>query len=341
MPRIRVEPEDFQVEEEPLYRPCGSGPFLHLKIEKRLLNTDEVAQRLAEVLDLSPREIHWAGRKDRVAVARQWLSLPADAVAGDPEKLDLGPGIKVLDSARHVERLGVGQLASNFFRLRVRSVVSGWAERAKKRFAELQKKGMPNRYGRQRFGRDGRNPERGRRVLAGHPLRGGRRTAWLMVTALQSQVFNEVLDRRADALDEVWTGDVALVHDTGELAWVDDAASWEQRVRDFEASATGPLFGTKMHRPKGPAAVLEAAVLRDFDLPDLASLKLPRGMRLFGDRRALRVRPSGAEIEYDLTDSVLHLSFRLPVGSYATVLLDELFPEGYDEGNGLSPRLLG
>lgn len=341
MPRIRAEPEDFQVEEEPLYRPSGSGPFLHLKIEKRLLNTDEVAQRLARALDLSPRDIRWAGRKDRVAVARQWMSLPADAVNGDPAQLDLGPGVRVLDAVRHVERLGVGQLASNHFRLRVRSVSSAWAERATKRFAVMLDKGMPNRYGRQRFGRDGRNPERGRRVLAGHPIRGGRRTAWLMITALQSQVFNEVLARRADALDEVWTGDVALVHGTGELAWVDDAAKWETRVKSFEASATGPVFGTKMRRPRGPAAVLEAAVLRDFDLPDLDSLRLPKGLRLFGDRRALRVRPEEAEISYDAHDAILHLAFRLPTGCYATVLLDELFPEGYDEGEGVSPRTMG
>ena len=341
MPRIRVEPEDFQVEEEPLYRPSGSGPFLHLKIEKRLLNTDEVAQRIAQALDLSPRDVHWAGRKDRVAVARQWLSVPADAVNGDPLHLDLGTGIKMLDAVRHVDRLGVGQLASNFFRLRVRSVVSGWAERAKKRFADMQTKGMPNRYGRQRFGRDGRNAERGRQVLAGQPLPGGRRTAWLMITALQSQVFNEVLDRRVDALDEVWTGDVALVHGTGELAWVNDAAKWEARVKAFEASATGPIFGTKMRRPRGPAAVLEAAVLHDFDLPTLDSLRLPKGLRLFGDRRALRVRPTESEISYDAAGSILDLAFRLPVGSYATVLLDELFPEGYDEGSGVSPRQMG
>ena len=341
MPRIRAEPEDFQVEEEPLYRPCGNGPFLHVQIEKRLLNTDEVAQRLAAALDIPPRDIRWAGRKDRVAVARQWLSLPADAVDGDPARLDLGDGVRILDSVRHVDRLGVGQLASNYFRLRVRSVSSAWGDRAKKRFADMLKKGMPNRYGRQRFGRDGRNPERGRRVLAGHPVRGGRRTAWLMITALQSQVFNEVLDRRADALDEVRTGDVALVHDTGELAWVDDASQWEERVKSFEASATGPVFGTKMRRPRGPAAVLESAVLRDFDLPDLDSLRLPKGLRLFGDRRALRVRPEQAEIDYDARESILHLAFRLPSGCYATVLLDELFPEGYDEGEGVSPRMMG
>ena len=341
MPRIRAEPEDFQVEEEPLYRPSGSGPFLHIKIEKRLLNTDEVAQRLAVALNISPRDIRWAGRKDRVAVARQWLSLPAAAVDGDPLRLDLGVGVRVLEAVRHVERLGVGQLASNYFRLRVRSVTSAWADRAKKRFADMLKKGMPNGYGRQRFGRDGRNPERGRRVLSGHPVRGGRRNAWLMITALQSQVFNEVLDRRVDTLDEVWTGDVALVHDTGELAWVDDASRWEPRVKAFEASATGPVFGTKMRRPRGPAAVLEAAVLRDFDLPDLESLRLPKGLKLFGDRRALRIRPEQAEIAYDLRDSVLQLAFRLPAGSYATVLLDELFPEGYDEGEGISPRTMG
>lgn len=341
MPRIRVEPEDFVVEELPLYRASGKGPFLHLKIEKRLVNTDEVAQRLARALGLSPRQIHWAGRKDRVAVARQWLSLPADAVDGEATGLDLGEGVRVLEAVRHVDRLGVGQLEANRFQLRVRSVLPSWADKAMKRFDELQRRGMPNRYGRQRFGKDGRNAERGRRVLAGHPARGGRRTAWLMLSALQAQVFNEVLDRRADALDEVWTGDVALVHATGELAWVDDAADWDVRVKAFEASATGPIFGTKMRRPRGPAAVLEAAVLNDFDLPDLDALRLPKGVKLFGDRRPLRIRPEDAACSFDGDAHVLQLKFRLPVGSYATVLLDELFPDGYEEGPGPASLQMG
>lgn len=341
MPRIRTIPEDFLVEEIPLYPPTGEGPFVHLQVEKRLVNTAEVARRLARHLDVEPRRIAWAGRKDRNAVARQWVSVPATALArldGDPESaaagLDLGDEVRILRAVRHVDALGVGQLEGNRFELRVREVDAATASKAAERLAELVETGLPNRYGRQRFGRDGRNAERGREILAGGKVRGGRRggrrKAWLMVTALQAEVFNEVVARREDHLDSLWSGDIAIVHATGELAWVDDVDEWEERVECFEASATGPIFGTKMRRPRGATAILESAVMEELGVPAMEKRRLPKGLQLFGDRRPLRVQPRDAEWEHE--GDVLTLRFGLPAGSYATVLLDELFPGGYDEG---------
>jgi tRNA(Glu) U13 pseudouridine synthase TruD len=49
----------------------------------------------------------------------------------------------------------------------------------------------------------------------------------------------------------------------------------------------------------------------------------PRGLRLRGGRRSLRVRPEDVSLERD--GDALALRFRLPRGSYATVLLEEVF----------------
>ena len=51
-------------------------------------------------------------------------------------------------------------------------------------------------------------------------------------------------------------------------------------------------------------------------------MRLPRGLRLRGARRALRVRPDAAFAE--TRDDGLLLRFSLPPGSYATVLIEEL-----------------
>jgi tRNA pseudouridine13 synthase len=97
--RIRVEPEDFAVEELPLYEPAGTGTHTWLQIEKRGLSTFEVIRRIARALRRHERDIGFAGLKDRHAVAIQWLSiehLPDAELAA----LSLS-SVKVLATARH------------------------------------------------------------------------------------------------------------------------------------------------------------------------------------------------------------------------------------------------
>ena len=69
-------PEDFIVEEIPLYEPSGEGGHTFLWVEKRLRNTDEVAKLLARAAGVSERDVGYAGRKDRHAVTRQSFSVP-------------------------------------------------------------------------------------------------------------------------------------------------------------------------------------------------------------------------------------------------------------------------
>ncbi len=328
MPRIRTEPEDFVVEELPLYPRLGQGPHLYLLIEKRLRATDEVLRILARELGVAEREVGYAGRKDRRALTRQWFSVPEP----DPERLaELQvPGLRIVTSERHGQRLRVGELWGNRFELRVREVDEAAAERARQILEQIAQRGMPNRFGPQRFGRDGKNAERGAHVLGQKRLKGNRHHAWLMVSALQSAVFNRVLELRPAPVHELLPGDVAIVHATGEVFAVDDPVTEAARLESFEVSPTGPIFGTKMKRPRGAVAELERAAMEQLGMADADLLRPPRGIRLYGERRPLRVAPRRVETRF--SDGILELAFELPAGSYATVLLDELFPEGYDEG---------
>ncbi len=328
MPRIRAQPEDFRVDEVLLYPPLGSGSHLYLQVEKRLLNTDDVARSLARALDLPARDVGYAGRKDRVAVTRQWFSVPARAA----ERLEewRHKGAVIVDSELHTERLRVGQLLGNRFQLTVRDVDEEAGHRATEHLGELARCGMPNRFGRQRFGRDGKNVERGVRVLRSKRVTGNRRHAWLMVSAVQSAVFNRVLERREAPLDKLLPGDVAIAHATGEVFLVGEDLPEPGRLERFELSPTGPIFGTKMQWPRGETAELERSAMAELGLGDPRRLDLPRGLKLFGDRRPLRVKPKGTGSTW--RDGVLELAFELPAGSYATVLLEELFPQGFEEG---------
>ncbi len=160
-----------------------------------------------------------------------------------------------------------------------------------------------------------------RRLLAGERLRVDRREARFLISALQAAVFNEVLRRRPLPLDRVEVGDLARRTDSGGLFLVEDAGRECRRAECFEISATGPLFGTRMEQPGPTVAAREQDVLRHFGL-DPAALRAPRGVRMRGGRRPLRVPVR--ELQLGPEDTGLRIRCELPAGSYATVLLEEL-----------------
>lgn len=324
---IRSEsPEDFRVDEVPLYAPSGEGGHTFVRIEKRNRNTEEVAWELARAAGCAPREVGFAGRKDRVAVATQWFSVPRLAPAAA-----LGLSLRdarVLEAAAHPHKLRTGQLRANRFELVVRRVEAAAAVRAVERLARMERVGMPNRFGHQRFGRDGTNAEVARKLLCGAlPIRDRRRARFLL-SALQAEVFNEILAGREGALDGIERGDVALVHASGGLFVVEDAEREAPRAATFEISATGPIFGTRTLEPGPPVARRERAALEARGIR-VEGLRAPKGIRLRGARRALRVRPEAVWIES--CPDALRLGFTLPPGSYASVLLEELLRHASDD----------
>jgi tRNA pseudouridine13 synthase len=321
--RIRSSPEDFVVDELPLFPPSVGGKHTFVRIEKRLLTTEEVARSLARAAEVPAREVGYAGRKDRVAVTRQWFSVPElDPVRALALEL---PGATVLEAVRHRHKLRTAQLAGNRFEIRVRSVGQGAGERARAALDRIEARGFPNRFGSQRFGAGGSNIERARAIVTGAKRVSDRRASRFLVSALQAAVFNEVLRARPLPLAAVEAGDLAVKHDSGGLFWVDDEERENERAARFEISATGPLFGTSPRRPTGAPGEREAAAMAALGLPAPDEFRAPRGLRVRGGRRALRARPSEVALEDE--GDCLRLGFVLGPGCYATVLLEELFGE--------------
>lgn len=320
MVRLKVEPEDFVVEEISLYAPSGEGTHTFLWVEKRDVDTERVARALARAAGVAPRDVGYAGRKDRRAVARQWFSVP-DLVPEHAVDLEIA-GARVLQAVRHPHKLRTGHLAGNRFDLLVRDVGEGEVAAAPAVAAVLRAEGFANRFGAQRFGREGDNAERGLAVLRGDARgRRSRREDRFLISALQAQVFNRVLDERPLPPGRLEWGDVALLHSSGGPFRVEDTEREQLRADAFEISPSGPLFGSRVSvEPVGQPAERERAVLVSLGIPD--PLRPPRGVRLRGGRRALRVRPEGLEAHAE--GEGLRLRFTLPAGSYATVLVDEL-----------------
>jgi tRNA pseudouridine13 synthase len=329
--RIKVEPEDFVVEELAAYDPTGAGEHLLLWLEKRALSTDELVRRVARSLEVSAQEVGTAGLKDTWAVARQWVSVPARAAPrlAALDALDAA-GVKLLASHRHDTKLRTGQLAGNRFDVLVRDVSADAVARATAVLEHLRRTGLPNYYGAQRFGRDGQTVRLGTSLLCGEPAGEldrappGRRgfLRRLALSSVQSALFNLALaDRIRDHLfGRVLAGDV-VARRGGSSHWVvADVSSEQARVDSHETVVTGPMFGPTMRAPRGDVLARESAVL---DRAGLTREHFTRFAKLTaGTRRAYWVWLDGVEVVPEAAG--LRLRFTLPAGTYATVLLAEV-----------------
>ena len=320
--RLRASPEDFRVDELPLYEPSGEGGHTFVLVEKRLRNTDEVARLLARAAGVAPREVGQAGRKDRVAVTRQWFSVPG--WAPEAARAFEAEGVRVLAAEAHPHKLRTGQLAGNRFELVVRELSADERQRAEAALARVAREGVANRFGPQRFGRGGANADLGRALLAGEPPGRDRRAARFALSALQAEVFNAWLDRRALPLDQLEAGEVAWVAASGGAFVVEDAEAESRRARAGELHPAGPLPGTRLLEARGAPGERERALFAELGMP--LPVRPPRGLRLRGARRPARLMPGELRAS-PVGEDGLRLHFTLPAGSYATVLVDALLSE--------------
>src|SRR5215218_1385672 len=72
---IKQRVEDFFVQELPLYEPTGAGEHVYIEIQKIGIPTFEAIHRLAHALNVSPRDIGYAGMKDAQAISRHIFSI--------------------------------------------------------------------------------------------------------------------------------------------------------------------------------------------------------------------------------------------------------------------------
>ena len=161
--RLKAAPEDFIVEEIPLYLPSGQGQHVYVQIEKAGLSTPAAIRKIAQALGISPRLIGYAGLKDAQAVTRQTLSI--DKITPEAvQALDL-PNITILDVNRHQNKLKPGHLSGNRFKIKVRDVAETALSQAEATLAELTRKGIPNFFDAQRFGNRGNTGRLGALII--------------------------------------------------------------------------------------------------------------------------------------------------------------------------------
>jgi len=330
--------DDFVVDEIPLYEAGKSGNYVHLHIKKVDMSTLELIAVLEEQTNF--HNISYAGLKDKYATTTQYISMPASY-----EKFFKKfhhPQIEILDTFLSREKLNIGDLKGNRFKIRLHDVTPEAARKMDKVLEEIIRQGIPNYFGYQRFGHDENHFEKAQEAAHGSKVFRDRRLNKLMSNAYQSYLFNDWLVERVqlcreldymdlDAFEKKWglsreevkaiqaqssifkvlPGDIML--DVMKNKWVNvtDLQAIKKPYKERKLQPTGMLVGKKAWRSRGAAGAIEAR--HDDDEVAMA-----------GERRVAWIYPKEIKSKYKAKDNSYELSFSLPKGAYATVLLENL-----------------
>ncbi|HEY0943049.1 MAG TPA: tRNA pseudouridine(13) synthase TruD [Steroidobacter sp.] len=321
--RLRSMPEDFVVREWLGFGADGDGDHLLLKIRKRGANTMWVAKQLARMGKIPPRDVGFAGLKDRDAVAEQSFTVPARSAV--PNWLGVtGEGFEVIGAERIRRKLKRGALKGNDFELVLRDFV-GDAAVLEQRLQKLAAAGVPNYFGPQRFGRDGNNIATAIAWFEGGPAP-ERMERGFALSAARSVIFNAVLAERVN--DGTWNhlrdGDVVNLNGSGSIFLaesIDDTL--RERCDRLDVHPTGPMWHGDALPSTGAVAEMELQIAQ-------RHATLAEGLskaKLEPERRPLRVPVR--ELRWRIDGADVHLQFRLQRGSFATAVLHELISNAF------------
>ena len=312
--------EDFQVDEVLDIPLSGEGEHLWLWVEKRNLNTEEAARRLAKAAGVPLRTVSYAGLKDRQALTRQWFSLHLPGKADPDLSAAQNDTLSILKQTRHSRKLQRGAHSANGFTLRLTALA---ADRAAldERLEAMQRTGVPNYFGTQRFGFQGGNVFDAQQYAERQALPEQRNVRSRLLSTARSFLFNRMLAARV--ADGTWNraqvGDLLAFTDSRSFFPAGEAECSDPRLAILDLHPTGALWGEGGSVATGDCAALENAIAGEHQA--LCSWLARAG--LAQERRILRLPIGGLTWHYPEPD-ILQLEFVLPAGCFATVVVREL-----------------
>lgn len=330
---------DFTVEEIPLYEFTGEGEHLVLQVRKKDMTTWEMLDALSNHVGIRRRDMGYAGLKDKHAMTIQYISV----LAVHEEKLKAfeHEKIKILSTTRHNNKIRVGHLKGNRFKIRLKKVLGVQKDKLDSVLKWIKENGVPNYFGNQRFGIEGNNWEEGKKLCEGTLKIRDRKTREFLMGSYQSYLFNHWLSKRMElnlllekfseteaeqvmGLPEgslkgtkeqpnffkLVEGDVMMHYPYGRLFNAEDLKSEAQRFTEKDIAPAGLLPGKKTKHALATAGLIET--------PYAPILPLD------GARRYAWIQVTEITKNYVEEKAHYELSFVLPKGCYATNVLDVL-----------------
>lgn len=332
--------DDFIVDEVPLYEFSGEGEHLILEIRKKNLTTEEMIRHLCAATGVQSKFVGYAGLKDKKALTRQFVSIPrkSEELLKNIENSQ----IKILSKTYHNNKIRIGHLKGNRFFIRVKRLNPIESKKLEGAIEAIQREGMPNYFGYQRFGNFGDNFEMGRKIAAKELKMRDRKKARFMLSAYQSYLFNAWLSRRViiskivdefsieeiaqalhvekeaavemknqEMLFKIVQGDIMHHYPYGKIFDVENLQEESLRFAKRESVPTGLLYGKKVRLAQSKAFEIEREYIDENISED-------------GSRRFAWIFPEDVTYRYKEEQAWGEITLYLPKGSYATVFLEEL-----------------
>ncbi|MFA6888579.1 MAG: tRNA pseudouridine(13) synthase TruD [Candidatus Woesearchaeota archaeon] len=137
---IKSKPEDFIVEEINNLILVDNGKYSYYILKKTNLDTQAAIQKLTDLFGVNPKYVNFAGTKDKIAITTQYIS-----IFHGPEKNITTENCEVTFIGKGNDRLNLGMLHGNTFTITVRNIT-------KKEKNAFKIKQFVNYYDDQRFG---------------------------------------------------------------------------------------------------------------------------------------------------------------------------------------------
>ncbi len=310
--RFQQSTEDFLVDEIPNREFAGRGKYLIVHVQKREMTTWDMVAAFARYLNVEANEIGYAGLKDKHATTTQYLSFDARYTAS--LKKFRHKNIKLLEMIKDTKSIRMGDLAGNRFGINLYNVDNIKAGRIEKTAHKIQKEGLANYFGYQRFGKEQDALSQAKEMLAGERFVKDSKVKNFLVSVYQSHLFNEWLNKRIKLSQngkfKLFAGDVFMTMTKDEKLFTPK----ELPLQDFLAhkvTPTGLLPGRGAFRARGDAREIE----KEFD---------DEYLPYKGYRRAAIVWPKEFSLKLYAKEKRAHLRFVLPKGAYATSFIEAL-----------------
>jgi len=286
---------DFIVTELPVAEFGTQGGHIILKIKKVFMTTWELLSYISEKLNIDEHKIGYAGLKDKNATTTQYISIPQ--IKGNIKKILDNKQVEILDQFKSKSKLSIGELKGNNFKITLHDVKEENIIQIYQMISKIQKHGIPNYFGYQRFGED-YDFNKAKDVVYGEEVVTNPKVEHLLISAYQSYFFNAWLSTRVELSKEKGLNKLEILE--GDLFF-----DKEKKV------VSGLLPGRKVKRSSSKAYEIE----KEFD--DLY-------VQAKGYRREAWVKVNNIKNKYNKEEEQLVIEFDLPKGSYATVVIENI-----------------
>jgi len=310
MYQLKQLPEDFLVKEISNFKPPAQGNYLYFKLKKKNWNTLDAVKAISKRLQLPLKNIGFAGSKDKKAITEQVISILRVKKEGV-----LGLKIKDIElkflGCRN-QPLTLGDLTGNYFEITIRNLDNIHLNFPKK---------FINYFDQQRFGQN--NIEIGKNIIK----KDFPKACQLLELNVKNNDYIGAIKTIPKRLLKMY------VHAYQSYLWnqtVEEIIKKEIKIEET------PLigFGTNLDNLEIKDILknilkTENLTLKDFIIKQIPELSLEGELRnIFTKVKDLKILAKAAD-ELNTNKKKITVSFTLPKGSYATMLIKAIFKKKF------------